>query len=288
MPIDDRKFGFFFISITDNKRYSSRRMKLLLHTIALEPARWTPKRVSCRLIELLAPIAGAGFDCLEIYEPHLDGEAAEIRDGLESNQLQPVVLSSYLNLKPAETSDEELSQKLNILAGRIEYFGFKKLRLFAGPGMSTTDTAGITTFSARVKAIATRLPQTEVLLETHDGSLAEDPRLIVRIVEDLALPNVGLLYQPTSFTAESALGQLALQKHLIRHLHLQNRNPDGTFATLSEGVVPWDTILSELAPGVDATLEFVPAGICTVEEFSLEATLAQVCSEAEFARRFAR
>ena len=260
-------------------------MKIILHTIALEPARWTPKRVSYRLVELLAPIARAGFDQLEIFEPHLDESAAEICEGLVKHRLQPLILSSYLNLNPAETSDAEFSEKLGAVAERIQLFGFEKLRLFPGSRMSPTDAAGIAAFTARLRTLANCLSKTEVLLETHDGSLADDPRLIARIVEELDLPNVGLLFQPTVFTAASALEQFAIQKHLIRHVHLQNRNPDLSFATLCEGVIPWKSILAELAPGVDATLEFVPTGICPVEQFDLAVTLAELRTEEEYIRQ---
>ena len=259
-------------------------MKLLLHTIALEPARWTPQRTSLRLVELFEPIAESGFDRLEIYEPHLDDDADEILAGLRRVQIQPVILSSYLNLNPAETSNIELKAKLDLLVERIRFFGFKKLRLFSGLRMSLTDSSAIAEFTARVATIANQLPQTEVLLETHDGSLADDPSLIVRVVEELALPNLGLLYQPTLFNAESPLEQLAVQKHLIRHIHLQNRNPDRSFTTLRDGVIPWKSIVTGLSSDVDATLEFVPVGICPLEEFNLAETLAQVRSEAEFAR----
>ena len=259
-------------------------MNILLHSIALEPARWTPARVSCKLADLLAPIANAGFDRLEIFEPHLDADAAEIRDGFCRHGLQPLILSSYLNLNPAETPDADLSAKLDVLAERIQFFGFQKLRLFAGSRMSPQDTEGIAVFTERIRALAKRFSETEVLLETHDGSLADDPRVIVRIVEEVALPNVGLLYQPTVFTAESALEQLALQKHLIRHVHLQNRNPDLSFATLKDGVIPWKSILAELPPAVEATLEFVACGICSVESFDLEATIAEAKADVAYIR----
>jgi len=241
-------------------------------------------RVSRRLVDLLAPIADAGFDRLEIYEPHLDGDAAEIRESLVRNGLTPKILSSYLNLNPAETSDSEFAAKLEVLAERIQFFGFESLRLFPGSKIAASDTGAIALFMARVHALANRLSKTQVLLETHDGSLADDARLIVCIVEELDLPNVGLLYQPTVFTAQSALEQLAIQKHLIRHVHLQNRNPDLTFATLREGVIPWKSILAELSSGVEATLEFVPAGICPIEDFDLATTLAQASTEAEYVR----
>jgi sugar phosphate isomerase/epimerase len=262
-------------------------MNILLHTIALEPARWLPRKVSHPLTNLLPLIAAAGFTQLEIFEPHLDENAPEIRASLARLGLQAVILSSYLNLNPAETQDGDLAANLEVLAERIDYFGFRKLRLFPGPRMSpnNADAAGV--FTARLRKIMNRLPHTEVLLETHDGSLADDAATPVRIVEELALPNLGLLYQPTVFTAEAALAQFKLQKHLIRHVHLQNRNPDLSFTTLRDGVVPWQRILKELPTGVDATIEFVPAGICTVEEFDVQAALEQARGEADYLRNIA-
>ena len=193
-----------------------------------------------------------------------------------------MILSSYIDLNPATTSEADFADKLEVLADRVPFFGFQKVRLFAGSRMSPADSAGIAGFTGRVRSIARMLPKTEILLETHDGSLADDPRLIVRIVEELDLPNVGLLWQPTVFTAESALAQLALQKHLVRHVHLQNRNPDLSFSTLRAGIIPWKTILQEFSPEVGATLEFVPVAICTVEQFDLNTAIAEARSEVEF------
>ena len=263
-------------------------MKLLFHTIALEPARWTPQRSSFRLIDLLGPIAESGFNRLEIYEPHLDGPADEIRDRLALHQLQPVILSSYLNLNPAVTSDDKLSEMTEAVVERIHFFGFKSLRIFPGSKMTQTNEADLHQFIERLRHLAEQLPQTGILLETHDGTLADDPQFLVRIVEELALPNVGLLYQPLVFTAEKALEQWALQRHLIRHIHLQNRSPDLSFATIQDGVVPWKSLLADLPPGVDATLEFVPAGICSVDQFNLDVTLAQARFEFEYIRQIAK
>ena len=260
-------------------------MNILFHTIAIEPARWTPQKVSARLIDLLAPIANAGFEQLEIFEPHLDADPIEIQDALLLNQLQPVILSSYLNL--IKLNESEFAEKLETLAHRIHIFGFKKVRIFPGPGISPTNSVVIAQFNARLEQLAKRLPQTEVLLETHDGSLADDPQLIVRLIDELGLPNVGLLFQPTIFTQESAMAQFAIQKHRIRHLHLQNRKPDNSFSTLLDGVISWPSFLAELAPEIDATLEFVPADICGIEQFNLEATLTQARTEKNYIKSVA-
>lgn len=260
-------------------------MNLLLHTIALEPARWTPARVSRPLTELLPDIAAAGFRALEVFEPHLGKETVSpaIRDCFASLGIAPVILSSYLDLNPARTSDALLQKLESILAERITYYGFKKVRLFPGSGMNPHDNAAIARFIERVRSLAYRIYPAQVLLETHDGSLADYPALPAGLMSQLP-SNVGLLYQPTVFTRESALDQFEVQKPFIRHLHLQNRNPDISFATLQSGVIPWPEIITAVADKVDATIEFVPVGIVPVEAFDLDACLRQAREEMDYVR----
>lgn len=258
-------------------------MNLLLHTIAFEPARWTPRRVSRPLPELLPAIAAAGFRELEIYEPHLgvEAESSGIRDAFERLGLVPVILSSYLNLNPAETADAALDEGIAKLAQRIAFYGFRKVRLFPGPGIKPADEGATAIFMERLHRLLPRIPPVEVLLETHDGSLADDPALLVRLMGQVP-SNVGLLYQPTFFTRQSALDQFRIQKPFIRHLHLQNRNPDLSFATLREGVIPWPEILAEIGDKAGATVEFVPEGICPEEAFDLQATMRQAREETDY------
>jgi len=261
-------------------------MRLLLHTIALEPARWTPQRTSRTLTDILASIAASKFQILEIYEPHLTAAtvSAEIKDAFAKYNLTPEILSSYLNVNPMVTSDSALDAGLEVIRARIAYYGFRKIRLFPGPGMKPSDSAGRDVFVQRLKRIVSFLPETEILLETHDGSLADDPATITQIVADLASPRVGLLYQPTMFDAEGSLRQFEMEKPFIRHLHLQNRNPDLSFALMGDGVIPWERIFSNVPTDLSATLEFVPIGICPVEAFDLAATMRQVCDEADSIR----
>jgi sugar phosphate isomerase/epimerase len=252
-------------------------MNILLHTIALEPARWVPQRVSQSLLELLPAIAPAGFRELEIYEPHLARHSVtEIQSELAKSRLTPVVLSSYLEL--SSYTDEQMA----LLRQRVADFGFKKVRLFP----KVDSGVSVEQFTQRVKDVADALPDICILLETHDGSLADDPLLITRIVTELDLPNVGLLYQPTVFEGEAAWRQLEIQRDWIRHVHLQNRTAEGRFTTLSSGVIPWPKILEALSFSVDVTLEFVPSGICdSIADFNLEATLRQAAVEKEYLRK---
>lgn len=262
-------------------------MNLLLHTIALEPARWTPQRVSQSLLALLPAIASHGFTKLEVFEPHLEGVSPRaLVTAFAEHGLEPVMLSSYLNLNPHATSDAQLEPAMEKVTRRMEEFAFQKLRLFPGSGMNPSDSDGVAQFHERLRTLAQRLPATTILLETHDGSLADDPVFLARFVLECGLPNVGLLYQPTLFEPVAALEQFRIQKSLIRHLHLQNRNPDSTFATLESGVIPWSDICRESGGKVDATIEFVPAGICEAAQFDLPAVLAQAREEATYVKRF--
>lgn len=262
-------------------------MEIYLHTIALEPARWTPARVSLPFSELLPEIARSGFRKLEIYEPHLalsENEAALVRQ-MAVLRLEPVILSSYIALAP-EQSDAAFAKAAEEMKERVARFGFAKVRLFPGTRVDPKDDAAVALVQSRVAHLAGEMPETEFLLETHDHSIADDPARLVRLLEELCLPNVGLLFQPLVFEREPTLQQVELQKPWIRHFHFQNRVENMAMSTLKEGFVPWGEVLAAThaatpsgLPLVGGSIEFVPAGICPVEAFNLQVALDAVQSE---------
>jgi len=259
-------------------------MQIFFHTIAIEPARWTPQRTSQDLVSILPHIASAGFRHIEVFEPHLTTATTsqKIKDAFRSLDLSPEILSSYIKLNPAENSSAQVDAKVEEIRARIDFYGFRGVRIFPGPQMNPADKPAVAEFTKRLERLVASLPGTDILLETHDHSLADDPETIIQIVRDLNSPSVGLLYQPTRPESEPALQQLALQLPFIRHIHLQNHYANGGPATLKEGVYPWAQIISQLDKNLTASLEFVPAGICTVDEFDLAATLLQARSEAAY------
>ncbi len=263
-------------------------MKIYLHTIALEPARWTPQRVSQNLTDLVPLMAEAGFHEVEIFEPHLTVQTTseEIRQCLAGHNVSPVILSSYLNLNPAVTDDSQVGLLVDQIAERIDFYGFQQIRLFPGAGMNPADIAGVRILRERIQRVAARIPETEILLETHDGSVADDPQTLVNLIAEIDNPKVRLLFQPTFFQdTEIIFEQFRLQKPFIRHIHLQNRKPDLSFERMEIGVVPWPELLAEIGGEVDATMEFAPVGICGVDSFDLAKTLDQVKSEVAYVRQ---
>ncbi|MGC3988107.1 MAG: TIM barrel protein [Chthoniobacteraceae bacterium] len=263
---------------------------ILFHTIAVEPARWTPQRVTRPLVELLPAIAEAGFHELEIFEPHLTQAPSleAIGQSFARLGMTPVMLSSYLTLNPAQTSDQTVAEEIERTKGLIETFGFQKMRVFAGGGIDPKNSVAVAVFRERIELLASRLPGVELLIETHDDSIAEDPEVLVEMIRQLKAPKAGLLFQPTFFDAEKALAQIKLEAPYIRHLHLQNRNVEKGFEPLATGLFSWPELLAQLPAPVPMTLEFTPAGICSVEDFDLAETLAEAKKEIAYIEQAAR
>lgn len=257
-------------------------MNILLHTIALEPARWTPARVSRPLVELLPAIAAAGFYKLEVFEPHIALAPSEdaLAEAFRTTHLSPTVLSSYLDMNPATNPEETFAPQAQALLARVKQFDFQKVRLFPGRGpelVHSDETAD--RMAGRLRTLATHRPEVEFLFETHDGSLADDPARVLRVLEQSGCSNVGLIWQPTVFTVEAARAQFEVQKAAIRHVHLQNRTSADRITTLEAGIIPWGELLNSINFGADVTIEFLPTGLCTSEEFDLTTTLQEAVQE---------
>lgn len=254
-------------------------MSILLHTIALEPARWTARRVSQRLTDLVPKMAAAGFWQIEIFEPHLAAESArDILGRLSAHEVEPVVLSSYLDL--AQLAEEAVAPAIASVRARMDEFGFRKIRLFPGPKIAPDDGERVALFTKRLFRLAECLAPREVLLETHDGSIADDPAALLKIIDFYPGTNVGLLYQPTVFRAEEAWAQFKQQQAQVRHLHLQDRDAGRKVVFPGEGVLPWPRMLEAFAG--DVTIEFLPGGMKSEESFNLDETLQEACRAREF------
>ncbi len=240
------------------------------------------------LIELLPAIAAAGFYKLEVFEPHLALAPSEdaLAEAFHAVHLAPIVFSSYLDLDPVTNPDESFGPQAKTLLARVERFGCRKVRFFPGRGSELIHSdETVDSLAGRLRVFANERPDMEFLLETHDGSLADDPMCVLRVLETCGAPNVGLIWQPTIFKVEAAREQFALQKSAIRHVHLQNRTNEDRFTTLGSGIIPWGELLKSINFGADVTIEFLPTGLCSVEEFDLTTTLQEAVREFDYVVR---
>jgi sugar phosphate isomerase/epimerase len=197
-------------------------------------------------------------------------------------EIDPVILSSYIPTSPAQATEAAFQEAACQLQKRVQRFGFQKVRLFPGSGIKPEDNNAIAIVARRIAELAASMPSIDFLLETHDGSIADDPHRLIELLQSIVKPNIGLLYQPTVFESAFALSQLEIQRPWIRHLHLQNRatTDAGRFVRLGEGSIPWKTILAAVDRStIGATLEFVPSAIGPIERFQFDLSLNEAISE---------
>lgn len=256
-------------------------MNILLHTIALEPNRWQPARVSTPLATYLDKIASAGFNTLEVFQPHLDlaPDLTEVLDGLAHFQLDAHILSAYVKLGAPADQEAEIDAELERIAEYINDFGFRKIRLFPGT-VPDGDTPKATAqrVELRWKKLLSLCPEVVLLIETHNASLADDFQLIYQLVAKQKDPRIQLLFQPVIFQSAPTIQQFQIQKKLIGHIHLQDRDPEMKLVPFgsSASTVPWKEILTALDFAVDASIEFVPSSITPTDQFSIAKTLEEI------------
>ena len=216
-------------------------MQLLLNTIMLEPNRWTAGHaLTWPLVDLLDPMAAAGFRDLEVWGYHLDrlseAEVEQLTAGLEARGMRAVGVGAYPAFHLEGAEDEDQRRSLEQLVGAAVHIGASVFKIF--PGRVASAEAGDAVWRRSVEGmrrLAGRTAEAGMLLtlETHGGTLCDTLDGTRRLLDQLPEAGVGICFQPyvEHDTAEAMAAFDALGSR-VRHLHLQNRGPDG--ATLLE------------------------------------------------------
>lgn len=260
-------------------------MDLLLNTIMLEPNRWTGDRVlSQPLVDLLEPIAGAGFKDLELWGFHVDqlaaDEVARLAQALGSRSMRVLCVGAYPAFHHDGSQDDAEAARLEHLVATSVALGATIFKIFPGRVASAgADGALRKRTIERLRALADRVGAEgmTLTLETHSGTLCDTLESTLRLLGELAdRSNVGICFQPYSdddtsaaITAFDAVGD-----H-VKHLHVQNRDASNTMTLLAEG--DWTDYRRFLphvkAAGFDGALciEFT-AGIVPAEGETFNAT----------------
>lgn len=276
-------------------------MQLLLNTIMLEPNRWTAGHALTRpLVDLLDPMAAAGFRDLEVWGYHLDrlseGGVEQLAAGLEARGMRTVGVGAYPAFHLEGAEDEEERRSLEQLVGAAVRLGASVFKIF--PGRVASAEAGDAVWRRSVEGmrrLAGRTAEAGMLLtlETHGGTLCDTLDGTRRLLDQLPEDGVGICFQPyVEHDTAAAMAAFDALGPRVRHVHLQNRK-DGAAALLEEGDwTDYRRFLPHLRrSGFDGPmcLEFT-AGITPApgEAFDLAGVLANAARDRAFVEELRR
>ena len=220
-------------------------MDLLLNTIMLEPNRWTGDRLLSRpLVDLLAPIDGAGFKDLELWGFHVAqleaDELAHLAEALRTRSMRALCVGSYPAFHHDGNEDDVEVARLERVVATSAALGAAIFKIFPGRVSSAEAGGAIRKRTiARLRALADRVGAEGMTLtfETHGGTLCDTLESTQTLLGELAdHSNIGICFQPYSDDDTSAAIAAfdALGDH-VKHLHVQNRDATNTMTLLAEG-----------------------------------------------------
>ena len=179
-------------------------MQLLLNTIMLEPNRWTADHaLSCPLVDLLEPMAAAGFRDLEVWGYHLDRlsevEVDHLSGALRTRAMRVVAVGAYPSFHLEGAGDEEQRRRLDRLVAAAVRLGASVFKIFPGSiGSAQVDEAVWRRSVERIRRLARRTGEAglALTLETHGGTLCDTLEGTRRLLDQLPDDGVGLCFQP--------------------------------------------------------------------------------------------
>lgn len=225
--------------------------EILLGSIALEPNRWSlvdpDRRATITLSEWLDPAADAGFDGVELWEPHLrEADDAEVAAVL-GHRLPVRVFNTYVGFDDPDDTDRDEA------AAWIRRSGAPMAKWNTGP---ERDPAALTAYGERLARWAATLPGVTLACECHDGSAMDDPSAAALVLAAGGPPETVRAMLHTNDGAERIREKFAAYGDRITHVHVNH---------LDRGAPPLTEIRDELAATVSLLGELGFAGSYTIE-----------------------
>jgi 3-dehydroshikimate dehydratase len=199
-------------------------------------------------IELVLPqAAAAGFEAVELFGGHIDGKSAlelrSLRSQAASLGLRLLSVAPYLSFVRSPEAAAESRETARRFVRYARVLGCSHLRTFtdSGPAGIAGSTASAGQWAQGVAALrwlAVEAPDLVLAVETHRWTLADTPATAERLIDEVAMPNLCLLFQvmgPDPSTA-TAIAQFDRLRPLIGHIHIAGASADGGTCPVDEGV----------------------------------------------------
>lgn len=239
----------------------NKRIKFSGHTMGL------PGRDIYECVKLCKKI---GYDGVEIRvakdgqldsETVTDAETKKIKAFAGAEGMEFSCLTSYFQNFAAEDKRESVIAGLKRVIEIADMLGCPLVRVYGGvepsnvPGMWFNDVWSRTVSGIREVAEYAAKFGVKICIETHVGSLTMSSRDVVRMVKDINMANVGILFDyawvelaGVEFGAEAVRAAAPYIFHVhIKDWTLENRFPiKKTAALMGEGTVAWEETLAEI------------------------------------------
>lgn len=195
-------------------------------TILLEPMRWKrdlPKQVA--IADWLDRIGEAGFDGIELFEPHFVLASTRERNRILAHPMAKPVFNSYLSLDAGGAIAR--SQAL----AAIEETGAKAFKFNFGKTRETWETE-----TACLAGMLDALPAgVEAWCECHPGTSVESPEVAAEALLPLG-ERVKVIVHPFWSSEADVRATLDLFGERVVHAHIQLRTPEDPqyFASLAD------------------------------------------------------
>lgn len=269
-------------------------MKIVLNSIALEPNRWTEGKIPYfHLRDLLLPVKEAGFDSVEVWQNHVDlldrAAVGLLKETGDSLGISFPIIGMYPRFVVPEEEREDELDHWSRMAERVDILDSDILKVM--PGRTPSEDLSNGKWDRAVAFVREALEKTEepgflVPLETHGGTVADDPDALLRFLDDVGSDRLKICWQPYDFADTDEAIELydKLSDHII-HLHLQGRC-DGQMELLEDSDLDYEAILGHIfESGFDGYLSIEFVKNCVVNDpvnFDVEDVLKNARQDREF------
>ena len=215
------------------------------------------------LVPTLETFARLGLRDLDLNLNHIierDTDPAVVQTALAANgQRVWMVSGGWCDFFDAGADLEQTMESVERQIALACRFGVDRIRLFFGrlpAGAWNADARA--RIASNIARLAGRHPRMHLWFENHDGASSR-PDICRTILDDVALPNVRLVFDPINFEHRGVRAMEALREvqPLVAHVHLKGRS-GADFCGFGEGDV-------DLMPALEVLLSRGYEGSFTVE-----------------------
>lgn len=189
---------------------------IYIGTILLEPNRWAKgRRPTFRVSEWADRLAEAGFDGMELWEPHATLAPAGETDALARSPLPVAIFNSYAAMDEAGAADRATAGELAVRLGARAV----KFNVGDDPAQRAAYLQAVRQWRAELADDVT------LLCEVHPGTIIETPAAARSFFDELGVGGWEIIVHP--FNRLETLGAwLDAFGPAVTHAHLQMRDED--------------------------------------------------------------